>query len=184
MCKTTTALMSMARAMGAATLLLAVTVSPGAAQQDGFQGSTSLKAVTQGASEEDLACLAEAMYFEARSENIAGKVAVAEVILNRRDSPLFPDTICEVVHQGYNPVSPRLHRCQFSYYCDGKPETVGNKEEYESIRALAWGMLRGGTRPLTAGATYFHATYVKPSWARKMEEVRTVDTHVFYRPTR
>ncbi len=184
MCKIATALASTVRATGAAAFLLAATVSMGAAQQGGAQGSTSLTPVAQGASEEDLACLAEAMYFEARSENIAGKVAVAEVILNRRDSHLFPDTVCEVVHQGYNPVSPRLHRCQFSYYCDGKPEAVGNWEEYESIRALAWGMLRGGTRPLTAGATYFHATYVRPSWARKMEEVRTVDTHVFYRPTR
>lgn len=149
--------------------------------QDSTPGSTSPRAPTPELLEEPLVCLTEAIYFEARSENIAGKVAVAEVILNRRDSARFPDTVCAVVHQGYNPAKPKRHRCQFSYYCDGNEENVYNLDEYEAIRALAWSLLRSGERPLTGGATHYHATYVKPFWARKMEMVRVVDSHVFYR---
>ena len=64
------------------------------------------------------ACLAEAIYFEARGEGVEGQFAVAEVILNRVDSPKFPNSICKVVRQG----TGRKHACQFSYNCDGKLE--------------------------------------------------------------
>lgn len=169
---------SAVRAAGAALLLFLVSGLPA---NGSSPGSVEPPPPAASASDAEIDCLAEAMYFEARGENVPGKVAVAEVILNRRDSPHYPDTVCEVVHQGYDPAAPRLHRCQFSYYCDGKPEAYGNREKLEGIRALAWGLLRGGARPLTGGATHFHATYVEPSWARRMEKVRAVDSHVFYR---
>lgn len=130
--------------------------------------------------EDELHCLAEAIYFEARSETVFGQVAVAEVVLNRRDDPRFPDTVCGVVRQGYDPVRHNLHRCQFSYYCDGKPEYFGNKTEYARIEALAWSVLNRPSRNFTGGATHYHATYVNPSWAPKLRFVRTIGQHHFY----
>ena len=131
--------------------------------------------------EGELRCLAEAIYFEARNEDVYGQTAVAEVVLNRRDHERFPSTICQVVRQGYSP--DRLHRCQFSYYCDGKPEAVGEKERYARISALAWHVLRSHPQPqpLTLGATHYHATYVAPKWAKAMDHTRTVGRHHFYR---
>lgn len=131
--------------------------------------------------EAELACLAEAIYFEARSESVFGQTAVGEVILNRRDNPDFPDTICEVVRQGY---IPGTRSCQFSYYCDGKPERIGNRDHHELIRQLARHLMLEPEpeRVLTDGATYFHATYVSPNWAKHMRRIRRVETHVFYKP--
>ena len=83
---------------------------------------TVIDAPPAGVDEDELNCLAEAVYFEARGEGAYGQRAVAEVILNRRADPAFPDSVCGVVHQGFNPSSPKLHKCQFSYYCDGLPE--------------------------------------------------------------
>ena len=69
-------------------------------------------------------CMTEALYFEARGENVRGIFAVAEVIKNRRDSKKFPNTICDVINQG----SHRRNACQFSYMCDGLKETIRNKD--------------------------------------------------------
>lgn len=148
-------------------------------RNESAQGATSVSWLD--VNESELACLTEAIYFEARGEGIFGQIAVAEVILNRRDAEEFPDTVCEVVHQGYDPVAPRLHACQFSYYCDGKSESIGNRDRFESIGALAWQMMKSSVRPLTGGATYYHADYVRPRWARKLQRVRRVESHVFYR---
>ena len=131
--------------------------------------------------EAELACLAEAVYYEARSEGVYGQIAVAEVILNRRDHPDFPDTICEVVHQGYDPRAATLHRCQFSYFCDGRPEKVTDANQLARIRAMLWNVVNSDVRGLTRGATHYHASYVSPSWARRMFRVTQIDTHVFYR---
>ena len=121
------------------------------------------------------------MYFEARGEGAYGQRAVAEVILNRKDDPEFPNHVCDVVHQGYDPARPTLHRCQFSYYCDGRPEAFGDRDRLASIRAMSWMMLRGSRTDLTQGATYYHADYVKPRWTRNLLRVARVEQHVFYR---
>jgi len=135
-----------------------------------------------GVDPEQLDCLSVAMYFEARGEGVYGQRAVAEVILNRRDSPSFPDTVCEVVHQGYDPANPRLHRCQFSFYCDGRPETIDDPERFPWIRAMALRMLLGDRSDLTRGALYFHAAWVSPGWARRFRKTARVEQHLFYRP--
>ena len=73
-----------------------------------------------------ISCLALAIYFEARSEPIAGQLAVAQVILNRVVDERYPDTVCEVIMEGPTHPSghPVRHKCQFSFWCDGKPENV------------------------------------------------------------
>ena len=138
----------------------------------------ALPAVSGGA---EWACLAEALYFEARGESVAGQIAVAEVILNRVDSRKFPNSVCGVVHQG----GVQLHACQFSYHCDGSKEVFAEREAYVRAGKIAGIMLDGRDRELTDGATYFHADGANPRWARRMTQTAEIGTHVFYRaPTR
>ena len=125
-------------------------------------------------------CLAEALYFEARGEPIKGQFAVAEVILNRVDSPKFPNSICRVVNQG----TGRKHGCQFSYTCDGKLERVVNRAVYDQVVGIAGVMIDGGIRELSGGATYYHTTSVQPSWARRFEHTATIGIHKFYKPVK
>ena len=126
------------------------------------------------------ACLSEAIYFEARGEPVEGQFAVAEVILNRVDSPKFPNSICKVVRQG----TGRKHACQFSYNCDGKLEYIANGTAYDQVKRVARVSMDRKTRPLTKGATYYHATFVSPSWARRFQHVATIGVHKFYKPVR
>ena len=82
-----------------------------------------------------LACLATAIYFEARGEPMVGQVAVAQVIMSRVSDERFPDNVCDVVKQGYyyswKPSVPIRNKCQFSFWCDGKPETIKNQQAYQ-----------------------------------------------------
>jgi spore germination cell wall hydrolase CwlJ-like protein len=125
----------------------------------------------------DWRCLAEAVYFEARGENLAGQLAVAEVILNRVDSTLYPDSVCRVVKQGAD-----RKGCQFSYMCDGLKEHVANLRVFDRIGKVAWLMLAGKPRTLTDEALYFHATSVRPNWSRSFVRTAKIGRHVFYRP--
>jgi len=122
-------------------------------------------------------CLSEALYFEARGEDLWGQIAVAEVILNRVDSSRFPDNVCAVVRDG----TGRRHRCQFSYYCDGKVETIGNPSAYERIKKIAAMMIEGRARVLTGGAVFYHTDAVAPSWMNAMEQTTVIGEHIFYR---
>jgi hypothetical protein len=122
-------------------------------------------------------CLARAIYFEARGEPIAGQVAVAEVILNRVDSPRYPDTVCAVVLQG----SERPTGCQFSYNCDGKPNVVRDERAFDLAGRIAHVMLSGRPRTLTGAATHFHTRSVNPGWARRLVRITRIGAHVFYR---
>jgi hypothetical protein len=122
-------------------------------------------------------CLAEALYFEARGEPVKGQVAVAEVILNRRDSGLFPQTVCGVVKQG----TGRRNQCQFSYTCDGYSERIREKEAYDRVAKIARLMLDGAPRRLTQGALWYHNSSVRPSWARRYAMTTKIGVHRFYR---
>ena len=122
-------------------------------------------------------CMAEAIYFEARSEPLEGQVAVAEVVLNRVESRYWPNTICGVVNQG----AERKTGCQFSYTCDGIPELVNNKASWAKAEAIADLMLRGAPRRFTGYATHYHADYVNPRWASSMETTTVIGRHIFYR---
>ncbi|MCE0504915.1 MULTISPECIES: cell wall hydrolase [unclassified Roseivivax] len=124
-------------------------------------------------------CLAEALYFEARGETVKGQFAVAEVILNRADSPRFPSSVCGVVHQGT--ASGRKYGCQFTFKCDGAPEAIHEAAAYRRVGKVARLMLEGAPRRLTAGATHYHTTAVSPSWARSFPMTAQIGVHRFYR---
>jgi spore germination cell wall hydrolase CwlJ-like protein len=124
-------------------------------------------------------CLTEALYFEARGENLFGQVAVAEVILNRVDTKSYPNSVCGVVHQG----AQRRTGCQFSFICDGKAEIIGNRKVFEKLGKVAWVMMQGKPRILTGKATHYHNTSVSPSWAKKLVRTARIGAHIFYRPT-
>lgn len=141
----------------------------------------NVKRVDAGAGGEEWRCLAQAIYFEARGQSLEGQVAVAEVVLNRVDSPSYPDTICGVVRQGQK----RLHSCQFSFMCDGRPEKVHEPAAWRLAGKIANLMLSGRPRVVVGAATHFHTTSVNPGWARRLVRIKRVDDHIFYRyPTR
>lgn len=121
-------------------------------------------------SKEDLSCLAEALYHEARGEGAQGQRAVAEVILNRVNSRSFPTSVCGVIRQP----------SQFSYTIGGhKP--IRNKAAYLRAMDIAQDALSGAPRQLTGGATYFHTPAVRPAWARRFQKTVQIGRHIFYR---
>ena len=120
-------------------------------------------------------CLAQAVYFEARGETVKGQFAVAEVILNRVKSPLYPNTICRVVHQGGS------GGCQFSFTCDGASDRIRERAAYRVAGKIARLMLDGAPRVLTDGATHFHTRNVRPGWAHRMPRTASIGQHMFYR---
>jgi spore germination cell wall hydrolase CwlJ-like protein len=140
---------------------------------------SEIKGVEIGARGKQWRCLTEALYFEARGESIVGQVAVAEVILNRVDTDVYPDSVCDVVHQGKS----QHNACQFSFICDGKAETIGNRRVFEELGKVAWVMLQGKPRILTGKATHYHSESVNPRWARKLIRTAQIGAHIFYRPT-
>ena len=122
-------------------------------------------------------CLQEAIYHEARGEDILGQYAVAEVILNRVDLPNFPDDVCGVVRQNAH----RTNACQFSYACNGRSLEMRDADARRLAGAIAQVLLSGAPRELTEGATHFHTTAVRPSWAARFHQTARYGAHVFYR---
>ena len=122
-------------------------------------------------------CLAEALYFEARGESVRGIFAVAEVIMNRVDSSLYPGSVCGVVNQG----TGRMYACQFTYTCDGNSDVIREQGAYARVAKVARLMIDGAERPLTDGATHYHTTAVSPSWARRFPQTARIGSHLFYR---
>lgn len=122
-------------------------------------------------------CLSEALYFEARGETVRGMFAVGEVILNRVDSAAYPDTLCNVINQG----TGRRYACQFTYTCDGKPETIAEPRSWERVGKVARLLIDGVPRALTGGATHYHTKSVNPSWALRFPRTASIGYHYFYR---
>lgn len=122
-------------------------------------------------------CLSQALYFEARGETVKGIFAVAEVILNRVDDPRYPTSVCEVINQG----TGERFRCQFTYTCDGRPETIVDTRAYKRLGKIAQVMINDEARPLTKGATHYHTKAVNPKWARVFPRTTTIGYHHFYR---
>ncbi|GAB1378852.1 cell wall hydrolase [Pararhodobacter aggregans] len=122
-------------------------------------------------------CLAEAIYHEARGEDVYGQFAVAEVILNRVDLPNYPNSVCGVVHQN----AEHLNACQFSYACNGRSREMVEPSARRLANAIAQIMLSGAPRELTDGATHFHTTGVRPRWAQSFHRTAQFGSHLFYR---
>lgn len=130
-----------------------------------------------GKLQEELSCLARNIYFEARSEPLEGKLAVAHVVMNRVASRHFPDSVCGVVQDGIDAV---LHKCQFSWYCDGKPDVVDDTVAWTEAMALANQVYWGRAEDPSGGALWYHADYVKPMWRKSFAEAAVIGRHIFY----
>ena len=129
--------------------------------------------------EQQLECLAKNIYHEARSEPFEGKVAVAQVTLNRAANAGFPNDICKVVSQK-NIVYEKVI-CQFSWYCETATKTKpihqsAYKESYEVAKKV---LLEGFRLAGLTDALYYHATYVSPGWKR--QQIAKIGNHIFYR---
>lgn len=123
-------------------------------------------------------CLAEAVYFESRSEPEAGQAAVAQVVLNRVQSGLYPSSVCGVVYQNRH----RYKACQFSFACEGKSLRITESDAWERAVRIASEVMDGRTYLTEVGrSTHYHATYVKPRWARALTRMEMIGRHIFYR---
>ncbi|MEJ0051962.1 MAG: cell wall hydrolase [Methylovirgula sp.] len=123
-------------------------------------------------------CLAQAIYFEARSESEKGQAAVAQVVLNRVSSGLYPPTICGVVFQNRQ----YYHACQFSFACEGRSLRVTEPEAWRRAEHIAAAVTSGQTYVADVGdATHYHALYVHPYWARRLQRTDRIGQHVFYK---
>ncbi|HYC04111.1 MAG TPA: cell wall hydrolase [Azospirillaceae bacterium] len=127
--------------------------------------------------QEDLKCLAETVYFEARGETEKGRQAVAWVVLNRVGHPKFPDSVCGVVRQG-----GEKPPCQFSWYCDGKPEVAKEQSAWAEAERVAALVYDRKVPDPTHGALYFHHVGVKPSWKDEFQQTARIDGHLYYKP--
>lgn len=123
----------------------------------------------------EVECLAKNIYFEAGGEPYAGKVAVAEVTLNRVRSGGYPNTVCGVVYQ------KTKGTCQFSWVCEGKKRV--------NIRAASWResmkisqnfLVAKRESDIVGNAKFFHAHYVDPNWSRTKTFVKRIGNHLFY----
>ncbi|MFC3267192.1 cell wall hydrolase [Camelimonas abortus] len=127
--------------------------------------------------EREQRCLAEAVYFEARSEPPAGQAAVAQVVLNRVKSGLYPRSICGVVYQNRH----RYLGCQFTFACEGKRLVPTETAAWSQAVRIAREVYSGQLYLASVGeATHYHANYVRPRWARKLKKNDVIGRHIFY----
>ena len=137
----------------------------------------------------DEQCLALNVYHESRSDNFVGRLAVADVVLNRVESKYFPDNVCDVVYQAKTRVNwkgnvvPVRGMCHFSWYCDGQSDIPHDEKSWIDAVEVANLILNGEWRGVSEGATHYHATYVDPTWVndRGMVEIGRIGQHKFYK---
>ena len=138
-----------------------------------------------------LHCLAKNIYHEARGESLDGQLAVAHVTLNRVNHKRFPDTVCGVVKQAkmsawwaetHNRAVPIKYKCQFSWYCDGRPDTITDQAAWRESVDLSLAVVKGETHDPTSGAThYFNPGLADPYWQDHYTKVASVDNHDFFK---
>jgi spore germination cell wall hydrolase CwlJ-like protein len=124
----------------------------------------------------ELNCLTDAIYFEARNQSVKGMIAVGQVIMNRKYSGKFGKSVCEVVHQ-------RVKRVyQFSYLGKSKSyRTVDDVESWDLATRVAHNTYHGYISDITNGATFYHSRRMRPNWRKNVEKTVTIKDHVFYR---
>lgn len=130
--------------------------------------------------ERQLDCLARNIYHEAATEPFEGKVAVAQVTINRSQNDKWPSDICAVVYQKNKFMEKVV--CQFSWYCEGhgKAKPIRSREHYDESMAVAKKVLLEGFRlDIMKDAYYYHATYVRPSWNK--QKIGKIGNHIFYK---
>lgn len=153
-----------------ASLILATSTIPSYSYEYNFEPHPS---------DEDLTWMIKNIYFEAGNQGTAGRVAVMMVTLNRVIDKRFPNTIKGVVTQG----GQRLHRCQFSWYCDGKTDNIHDWKTFNEIKQLVLTSMPvvSMINDITDGATYYHADYVHPRWAKRKKKTIKIGDHIFYK---
>ncbi len=129
---------------------------------------------------QELHCLALSIYFEARGESEAGQHAVGHVVMNRVSNSRFPDSVCNVVHQGGE---KPFYRCQFSWWCDGRSDKPVNKTSWNISLEIAREIYSGKSIDPTGGALWYHAQYVSPYWHSKFKQGPKIGQHIFYLAT-
>lgn len=138
--------------------------------------------------EAEMTCLSAAVYHEARSEPVDGQKAVAMVIVNRVRSASYPSTICGVVFQNAH----RPYRCQFSFTCTGVALLPKEEKPWRRAREIAAAMQScanecaretssaDGRLQALSAATHYHASYVRPGWARRLHKLGRIGRHIFF----
>lgn len=124
-----------------------------------------------------ITCMARSIYWEAKGKDTDDMAAVANVVMNRLGHAGFPDTVCAVVKQGSETKS-----CQFSWWCDGRPDTVQEETQYALAKEIARKALNKQLPDRTGGAMYFHDRTVKPDWAKEYIKTAEIGMFRFYKP--
>jgi spore germination cell wall hydrolase CwlJ-like protein len=140
--------------------------------------STVFRAAGPADQVRSLQCLAEAVYYEARSESEDGQRAVAQVVLNRVRHPAFPGSVCGVVYQG--PLRAG-GGCQFTFTCDGSLVRLPFGEDWARARRVAAEALAGYVYAPAGLATNYHTHQVLPDWAFRLAKTNVIGNHIFYR---
>jgi spore germination cell wall hydrolase CwlJ-like protein len=135
--------------------------------------------ITTAMRERQLTCLATNIYYEAGNQPFEGKVAVAQVTINRTESGQYPADICKTIYQK-NIVYEKV-LCQFSWVCDravlARPVNRANFKESEEVAKKV--LLEGFRLPSLKDAMYFHGDYINPGWKR--EKITKIGNHIFYK---
>tara|TARA_B100001559_G_scaffold319103_2_gene327665 strand:- start:156 stop:659 length:504 start_codon:yes stop_codon:yes gene_type:complete len=136
----------------------------------------------------DVHCLAQNIYFEAGNQSLAGKIAVANVTMNRVEHDKFPNDICAVVYQTKSwrtswtgKQVPQLGMCQFSWFCDGKSDKPKDSKTWAESLVIANDVIENKYFDITEGAMWYHADYIFPYWAQHLNQTIHLDAHIFYR---
>lgn len=142
-------------------------------------GYTSTDIVSIKTREKQLDCMAMNIYREAGHEPFEGKVAVAQVVMNRVNSGKFAPDVCGVIYQ--KSVIMERVVCQFSWFCDSATKTrpvnqAAYNESYEVAKKV---ILEGFKLDILKDALYYHADYVNPRWG--FEKIGKIGTHIFYK---
>jgi spore germination cell wall hydrolase CwlJ-like protein len=141
--------------------------------------ATESSQITTAMRERQLTCLATNIYYEAGNQPFEGKVAVAQVTMNRTESGLYPADICKTIYQK-NIVYEKV-LCQFSWVCDraviARPVNRANFKESEEVAKKV--LLEGFRLPGLKDAMYFHGDYINPGWQR--EKITKIGNHIFYK---
>ena len=131
-----------------------------------------------------LICMALNVYYEARNQPVEGQMAVTYTVLNRVKDNRYPDKVCDVVYQGQHSkitCMPLRDRCQFSWYCDGKPDRPHDLDAYSWAEIIVRHVWDQQDNDITGGATHYHSIDVKPEWAKGKTFLGRVGDHLFYR---
>lgn len=124
-----------------------------------------------------ITCLARSIYWEAKGKDSAEMEAVANVVMNRLGHKGFPDTVCGVVKQG-----SEANNCQFSWWCDGRADSVQEEAPYSLAKEIAREALNKQFADRTNGALYFHDRTVRPGWSRAYIKTADIGLFRFYKP--